>query len=401
MKVKEISQIAKEAHKVRSSVERDLFFENLIASARKLLRVPFAGLWISDPQRGSVRKLFPRPESVGEEAQYAVLDALSVVGEIVNCRRPFHSADIHARANWRRKAWSEERGLTTYAGVPVLIERKAVGVLSALDKRPRVFSSRDLEVLSELSSIAADVLRRSRPDLAPETAHSNCQLCFVREASVFSCLDEDRLQEFERLKRVAAYAGEAVIFHEGSEAAGLHVICGGRVKLVKADEEGRSVVIRIANPGELLGKTALFTGRRYMATAIALGEARVAYLPKEQFFSFLGEDCALFQAMNRSLSVEVEELYRRLFKGAFNDNKRRLAAHILSLRETYGHETPEGVLLDLKLRQEDLAEMIGTSTRTVIRMMNLFRKEGILKTARGKITILDEPQLLSYAGEIF
>ena len=401
MKVQDIDRLADEARQIHSSTERERFFNNLLLLTRELLQVSFSGLWVNDPLRGNARRFFPGPGHCSKEDDPSVLDSRSVVGEIIRSKKPFVSFSISSVPQWRRKAWSEGKGLVSYAGVPIFLNKKAVGVLSALDEKPKVFNSQDLEVLGQLSSAASIMFRRSRPDLIPDGTSCHCQLCYVREGSVLSCFTVDQMKEFERLRTVNLYPNGAIIFDEGAGAKGLYIVCRGRVKLVKADEEGRSIAIRIANPGELIGKTALFTGRPYFATAVALGEVQIAYIPKRKFVQFLSQNCDLFQALYQNLSTELEHLYRRLFKSAFNDNKRRMAAQILNLRESYGQETPEGVLLDLRLRHEDLAELIGTSTRTVIRIMNSFRDKRIIRTANKKIVILNEPALLKCAGEIF
>lgn len=401
MRAQEISRLAEEARQAQCTSARDRFFETLLSSAQEFLQVPFVGLWVSDPLKGNFHRVSPNPAPSGEDVDVPILDDLSVVGEIVRSKKPFVSSEIRSVPNWRRREWSEEVGFVSYAGLPITVHRQGVGVLSALDEKPRVFSPREMELLREFSDVASIMVSRCCPDLSLEPSCCSCRLCFVREGSVLSCLDEEQIEEYQKLRKASIYPKNSVIFHEGDVATGLHFICVNRVKLVKTDEEGRSIIIRIANPGELLGKTSFFTGRPYFTTAVTLGRAQIAYLPREKFLRFLSNNSELLGALTRELSTELEILYQRLFKSAFNDNKRRLASHILSLRETYGQEVPEGMLVNIELRHADLAEMIGTSTRTIIRVMNLFRDQEIIRTARHKVIILDEPRLLTYAGEIF
>lgn len=225
-----------------------------------------------------------------------------------------------------------------------------------------------------------------------------CDKCPSRLLGVFCTLEGEDLAEFNRHKTTNIYTKGQVIFYEGNRAYGLYCVFSGRVKLYKSGIGGRQQIVRIAGPGDLLGYRSLFADEPYHATAEALEDTTICCIDKNAFFPVLAKNPELAIRLIKKLSKELRVAEDLATSIAQKSVRERMAELLLMLKETYGKTTKRGVVLDIHLSREEMAEMVGITQETAIRLLSEFKRDGLIEVKDRDITILDMKALLDTAN---
>jgi CRP/FNR family transcriptional regulator len=222
----------------------------------------------------------------------------------------------------------------------------------------------------------------------PTEANSVCQVCPHREHSVFSDLPDHRLEDFCRLKLVSRYRKHQRIFYEGEPNLGLSILCAGKVKLSRSSPSGKTQILNIVGPCGLLGEKDLFLADRHTVSAEAIEDSVVGFVKKEEFLAFLTDNTTVALRMIQRLSEQLARTEDRSFALTSRDVRQRLAQLLLELADQHGATAPGGCLIDVALTRENLAEMIGATPETVIRVLSAFRKDGLIKDTAKQLVVL-------------
>ena len=182
------------------------------------------------------------------------------------------------------------------------------------------------------------------------------------------------------------------IWHTGDAPDALTMVVEGRVKIVRHAEAG-DVILEIFGPGELPGVVALYNQIPYPATAIALEPTRLLRLPRRDWFDLLERDPAFVRAVLLAMTRLNMALTRKLASMHGTRVQARIATLFLSLADRMGRETPEGLEIPLALSRQEVAETVGTTVESAIRVMSRWNREGVLLTERGRFVIPDREKL--------
>src|SRR5579863_5200646 len=117
----------------------------------------------------------------------------------------------------------------------------------------------------------------------------SCQNCKVKKAGFFCSFSPKALKDLDSIKSSSAYPEGAILFLENQDARGVFVLCEGELKLTMSSSEGKTLILRIAKPGEVLGLMATISGRPYELTAETLRPCQVAFVRKEDFLRFVAQ----------------------------------------------------------------------------------------------------------------
>jgi CRP/FNR family transcriptional regulator len=139
------------------------------------------------------------------------------------------------------------------------------------------------------------------------------------------------------------------------------------------------------------------SGDRYSASAVALEDTQICFIPKELFIHVLKFDQGLAFEMMKLLSDELHRAEVKLTHLAQKPIRERLAETLLFIKETYGFET-DGITLNVRLSREEIANLVGTATESAIRLLSELKKDGIVELDGKKIKILRLPQLIKTAN---
>jgi len=199
----------------------------------------------------------------------------------------------------------------------------------------------------------------------------------------------------DRVRRSRIFPRGAVVFHEGQQARGIYVLSSGRAKVSISSADGKKLIIRIANGGEVLGLYAGLTGRPFEATAEMVEGGRVDFISRQDLLSLLGQ---------QRFGMDLVEMFSRQFSD-FVDHTRmlalsesaleKLARLILRWGRDFGERTSEGVRVQIVLTQEEIAQIIGASRETVTRLFSALKRDQIIRVKRDALWIRDCDALAS------
>lgn len=204
------------------------------------------------------------------------------------------------------------------------------------------------------------------------------------------------MQEIEALKICSSFKKGESIFREGSYASGVYCINAGKIKLAMMGSEGKEQIVRMAKPGDIIGYKALLSGDRYSATATAIEDCNICFIPREIFLVILQKDASLSFEMMKLLSNELKHAEEKITHLAQKPVRERVAETILFLKETYGIDKDNQI--NILLTREEIANLVGTATETAIRLLSEFNKEHIIELSGKKIKILDSDKLVRTAN---
>jgi CRP-like cAMP-binding protein len=225
----------------------------------------------------------------------------------------------------------------------------------------------------------------------------SCETCKSRFDSVFCMLDEEELGTLSNSKHCNYYLRGQTIFNEGNQPMGLFCISSGKVKLSQAGFEGKEQIIRLAKDSDILGYRALISGEAYSATATVIEDSKICLIPKDVFYELLQHNSKLTSGIMKLLADELKDAEDKITNIAQKPVLERLAETLLMLKEYYGVEDNDNSL-NITITREEIANIVGTATETVIRLMSDLRKEGMIKLDGKKIKIVKSDALLKLAN---
>ena len=227
--------------------------------------------------------------------------------------------------------------------------------------------------------------------------NSTCQNCNQRFNSIFCKAHEEHVNQINDQKICNVYKKGQTLFNEGSHPFGVFCVSDGKIKMSHSGDDGKEQIIRLVKAGDILGYRALLSGERYSASAEALEDTQVCFIPRDLFVKILKLDSNLAFEMMKLLSDELHRAEVKLTHLAQKPIRERLAETLLFIKETYGYE-PDGVTLNVRLSREDIANLVGTATESAIRLLSEFKKDGMIDLEGKKIKIMQPKELLRTAN---
>ncbi len=225
-----------------------------------------------------------------------------------------------------------------------------------------------------------------------------CEGCPVRERTAFAGLDQDLLELIDSVKKTRKYKRGQVIFYEDNPTFGLYCIHAGKVKLYKTTADGKRLTLRLADPGDQLGHLAIFTEQPYSATGEALEDSTVCFVDRKALPTLMAQSREVTWSIIHGLARGLSITRNRATDMAHRSVRERVAGMLLQLKAKYGHKDGDAVRLDIALTREDLAELIGTTKETLVRVLSDFRQEQIVADKGGKLMLLSPKKLAKIAG---
>ena len=204
---------------------------------------------------------------------------------------------------------------------------------------------------------------------------------------------EDALHALSTDRNVNHYKRRQVIYSEGNHPLRLYFVQKGRVKTFKSNDDGKELTVGLYRTGEFFGYIALLENGIYRETAEAMEDAEVAIIPREDFESLINENPVVARRFIRMLASNIAEKEEQLLGLAYNSLRKRVADALITLQRKY-HDRP-GEPFSIHISREDLANIAGTATESLIRTLSDFRGEKLIEIRDGNIVILNEKRLVS------
>jgi CRP/FNR family transcriptional regulator, cyclic AMP receptor protein len=215
---------------------------------------------------------------------------------------------------------------------------------------------------------------------------------------IFANLPQPLLAALDAISSTATYAKEAILFVEGQDCGGVFVLCNGRLKLSTNSADGKSIIVRMAEPGEFVGVPATVSGRAYELTAEALEPVQARFIPRDAFIQFLRENAEAAVRVAEILSdIYHSTLLEVRYLGFSGSTAEKLARFLLDLPATPSHNNGH-LRATLTLTHKEIAGMIGASRETVTRLFARFKREGLIEVRGSTLLIADAPGLQKLLG---
>lgn len=228
----------------------------------------------------------------------------------------------------------------------------------------------------------------------------NERVKFLQSVRLFEQLSEPTLLDVARYCRQRRVERGAFVFFEGTRARAVQVLYAGRVKVVRETDDGREVIIRIIQPGEIFGGAGGWGREVYPATAVALEDSRILELPSEDFATLVERYPDFAMAMVRELATRLREAEARILELQTERVERRIARTLLRLANKTGTKTERGIEIGVPLSRQSLADLCGTTLSTASRVLSGWDRAGIIFAEREHVTIRHAHQLVAIAEDI-
>ena len=225
----------------------------------------------------------------------------------------------------------------------------------------------------------------------------NCVTCPHHRDRLFCNLPPAALQRLSAITSASSYPRGATLFVEGQAGRGVFVLCNGRVKLSTSSVDGKTLIVRIAEPGEVLGLPATVTGKAYELTADVIEPAQANFISRADFLNFLREhgevSLRVAQQLGETYHAAVAEM-RSI--GLSHSAAEKLARFLLDWCSSHGDGKGE-IRAKLTLTHEEIAQMIGASRETVTRLFSDFKKKQFLQIKGSTLILRDKAGLQNLA----
>jgi CRP-like cAMP-binding protein/FixJ family two-component response regulator len=237
----------------------------------------------------------------------------------------------------------------------------------------------------ELLEAIAIRLRKSAHLKKHNQPSASALQAFIDEARGYeNLLDLSHEQGVRKLK------AKEPLYNEGSFPRQIYLVEKGHIKLFRSSEDGRELIVKIAGPGDFIGYMAVLNNIPFTTSAVALEDAEVYYIPREDFLNLLHKNHDVAANMIKLLASNLAEHEENLMRIAYHSVRKRVAEALLHLDEKY---KVEGKSQPIPLMRQDLAQLIGTAKETLIRTVSDFKEEGLVRVQDNAILILDAERL--------
>ena len=227
----------------------------------------------------------------------------------------------------------------------------------------------------------------------------SCSNCRLREERLFCNMSAATMTGLDAIKFTAVYPKGSVLFVEGEDPRGLFILCRGRVKLTTSSTEGKTLIVKIAEPGEVLGVSATMLGLPYEVSAETLEPAQVNFIRRDNFMTFLAQYPEACMHTAQQLSEKYHAAQREIRSLGLSQNTgEKLARLLLDWCDRSGETTAKGLRLTILLTHEEIAQMIGTTRETVTRILSAFKRRGLIEVKGANLFILQQKKLAEIAG---
>ena len=222
----------------------------------------------------------------------------------------------------------------------------------------------------------------------------NCLTCPVREDHLFCNLPPAAVQRLNEIRSSATYPKSAMLFIEGQQPRGVFVLCTGKAKLSTSSSEGRTVITKISEAGDVLGLSATISNRPYEVTAEMIEPGQANFITRDALLHFMREYGEVAVRVAEQLSRNYYSAYEGIRTlGLTNSPAERFAKLLLGWTNSSATNNGDPIQVKLTLTHEEIAEIIGTTRETVSRLFSQFKKKQLLQLKGATLVIRNRAAL--------
>ncbi|HUX53707.1 MAG TPA: Crp/Fnr family transcriptional regulator [Williamwhitmania sp.] len=226
----------------------------------------------------------------------------------------------------------------------------------------------------------------------------NCPGCSVSEINIFKNLNKEEREFLNREKNCNSYLKGDIIYHEGNRITGCYCVNSGILKIYKTGIEGKEQIIAFAQKGDIIGYRSILSNEPACTTAQVIDDALLCYLPTDVLLSLVKSNSAFSLDLMQLTCKELNQANMYIKDIAQKTVRERLAEVLLMLRNNFGEDQES--FLQIILTREDLANIVGTATESVIRLLSEFKSDSLIELSNKKIKLKNISALKKIANDI-
>ncbi len=226
----------------------------------------------------------------------------------------------------------------------------------------------------------------------------NCQTCKLKKTSFFCQLSPKTVKDLNAIKSTSVYPKGAILFLEKQDSRGIFMLCEGEVKLSIGSSDGKTLILRIAKPGEILGLMSSLSGQPYEVTAETLRPSQIAFVRRDDFVRFVAQHPEASQGIVKQLSSNYLGACEQLRTVGLSTSAPEKLARLLLDWSAEAEETKLGTQITMRLTHEEIAEFIGSTRETVTRTLSDFRNRRLVTTKGSTLSIPNRAALENFVA---
>jgi CRP/FNR family transcriptional regulator, polysaccharide utilization system transcription regulator len=224
----------------------------------------------------------------------------------------------------------------------------------------------------------------------------SCEECHATDHMIFKDLTPEQLDNVNYDKGCSFYKRGNIIFQEGHRINGFYCVHSGIVKMYKTGIDGKEQIIRFAKKGDIIGYRSVLSNELACTTSRVIEDATLCYIQGDTLITLIKENPAFAMQLMQLTCKELGEANNYITDIAQKTVRERLAEILLLLKDTF--DLDENQVLQISLTREELANMVGTATESVIRLLSEFKQDKLIELQGRKIKILNLPGLKKIAN---
>jgi len=215
----------------------------------------------------------------------------------------------------------------------------------------------------------------------------NCLTCPVRGEHLFCNLSLQAGQRLNEIKSTAVYPKGAMLFIEGQQPRGVFVLCTGKVKLSTTSRDGKTIITKISDSGDVLGLNAVVSGRPYEVTAEMMEPGQANFVPRDSLMQMRKDHPEVSMRVAQQLSRNYYTAYEEIRTLGLAASPSEKFAKLLLAWSSKSASDDGSAQVKLTLTHEEVAEMIGTTRETVSRLLSEFKKKQLMQLKGATLVI--------------
>ncbi len=224
----------------------------------------------------------------------------------------------------------------------------------------------------------------------------DCDSCVTKKHPLFRYLTAEELEDVSLNRETETYKRGSIIYQEGHRMKGFYCVQSGIIKIYKSGFDGKEQIIRFAKSGDIIGYRSVVSNEPACTTTEVLEDSKVCHIPTHILLNLVRNNGDFAVELMKLTCKELGEANSYLTDVVQKTVKERLAEILLHLQAEFG-EDPDRVL-KISLTREELSNIVGTATESIIRFLSEFKNEGLIELKGRKIKILDRPGLKQIAN---
>jgi CRP/FNR family transcriptional regulator, cyclic AMP receptor protein len=221
----------------------------------------------------------------------------------------------------------------------------------------------------------------------------NCKTCSWRGSSFFCDVSLAGMRLFEAVRRTSSLPGGAVLFVEDQIPRGVFLLCKGLVKLTMTSRDGNSIILRTAEPGEIIGLGSNMSGTPHELTAETVEPSQVNFIKRDAFLQLIHENAEFAIKVTEQLRVDYVAACVQIRSIGLSRSALEKTVQFLLRWADKGHQTNAGIRFNLPFTHEEIGQNVGVARETISRTLAHLKEKTLITMKGPTVVICNKPGL--------